>query len=335
MAFDKTKTNTKFGLLALDDCKDLAFEDTVELGEGVSIHSTCPIEVPGHWKEWLGTLETGHLQDADFLIAVQADSATPAVLDAETRAIDVRLNAHWYGLLLHGIPDYQGGVTVLGGVGAKSSLSVRQFHRVPTAYRHIFGKRLVIDTPTLASSNVCATTILDLHEKATFRRVRAGFKACIRVIEEFLAEERLHQYVRAIDGLMHIPKGPGEPVFAARGVTFAKGTDLDLILRQFYRMRNAQEHLNEFREALDAPDDDGLHHLGSRLAYQAEQLALSCYRRLFTTPALLATFESDASTDAFWKLDDAGRRALWGDPFDLDAVREEHDYRYKLLKGHV
>lgn len=336
MTFDPTRRNTKFGLLALDDCIQVQFQQTVDVSADVSIHPTCPIAIPAHWIEWLGTLETGHLADANLVIAIQIPSTTPTILNAETHTLHSALMGHLYGLLLHGIPDYRGGVIALGGIGPNGELDVKQVGRVPMAYRHVFGARPVITHDVLIASKQRADAILDLHKQTTHRRVRAGFRACLRGIEESAGEERVHQYVRAIDGLMHIPPGPGMETFATRGQTFAQGTDATTTLRQLYRLRNAQEHLNDFHGALDNPADNAtLERLGSCRAYQAEQAALACYRRLFETPALLARFDTDAHTDAFWALDAPARQALWGAAFDLDATQADHDQRYALLHGLV
>jgi hypothetical protein len=93
-----------------------------------------------------------------------------------------------------------------------------------------------------------------------FRRLRAGLNAVITGVEEPMANERLHQFVRALDGLMMIPWGGGKGVFAQRGATFVCGTDLPNVLEELYKLRNAQEHMNDFKTVLgtrSATSDSG------------------------------------------------------------------------------
>ena len=331
MAFDAQRINTKFGLIALDDCRDVALGGSVDAGDGVSFHDRCPIALPDHWKEWLGTLATDHVHDANLIIAVQVTSATPQILDAETNAVDERLRALFYCLLLDGIVDYRAGVAFLGGIGPDGSLSVRQHYQIPTAYRHAAGSRPRVTPAAVTRAKRRAEVLMGLHVHDDYRRLRAGFRACIAGIEEITPQERIHQYVRAIDGLMHIPVGNGRETFAARGQTFVSGNNVADALRDLYRLRNAQEHLNSLRAAITAADDDEFQRVASLRAYQAQQGALFCYGRLFDNAPLLQQFETDASTDVFWALSDVARSGLWGTAFDMDAAEIEHNRVYALL----
>jgi hypothetical protein len=105
-----------------------------------------------------------------------------------------------------------------------------------------------------------------------------------------------------------------------------------MVLEQLYSIRNVHEHLNDVHHAFEASDEDAFLRPYSLRGYQAEQLALAAYHRLLSSPVLLKRFETEGSIDAFWKLSEDERRSLWGEPFDLDAVQSEHDYRFHLLK---
>jgi len=324
--------NTKFGVLALDNCLELAITAPLKLSESATIYPYCPVAFPDHWREWLGTLQTAAFEKASLAIVVERPSKTPHDLDHEIHEIDLELRAHFCGILLNGIPDYRDGLVAIGGVNEKAELAITQVRRLHTAYRHEFGKRLTIDGEVVQISSAIGAVVLDLHSNKQYRRVRAGFKALVRAIEEFLPEERLHQYVRSVDGLTMLPKGKGEEQFIVRAQTFATGDKLPMVLQELYRLRNAQEHLNEIRAVIVANSDQEAWRLISLRGYQAEQLALAAYRRLLTTPELLARFESDESTAAFWNLSVGERCIVWGEPFDLDQAEKDHEKRFNLLK---
>jgi hypothetical protein len=303
----------------------------VDLGGGVSAHPACPIELPAHWREWLGTLQAEVITGANLLIAIEMPSQTPTILDAETQLLDRRLTAMWRGLSLQGVPTYQQAKILLGGVDDRGETSVRRVSTPVTAYRHQFGESLDVSSTVLASAKRFADRIDHVYGAVPdFRRVRAGFTALNKGIEEHTAAERLHQFVRAMDGLMKLPQGAGRREFTNRGPTFVTGTGLNGILEQLYLLRNTQEHLNEFRAVIPAPTQREFDRITSLRAYQAEQAALASYRRLFDGGPL-NDFLTEASIDAFWRLDEAERRRRWGAAFDLDAAAVEHERLFALL----
>jgi hypothetical protein len=54
---------------------------------------------------------------------------------------------------------------------------------------------------------------------------------------------------------------------------------------------------------------------------------------LLANTTLHGHFQSEATIEAFWKLLDPNRRALWGTPVDLDAREQEHKERYGFVKS--
>ena len=323
---DPARRNTKFGMLAFDGCSDVNVEGSVVLGDRVSVHPGCPIELPEHWNTGLGSLQSENLTGANLAFTVQIDSETPTILDAETKQLLEHLLALRFGLFLHGIPEYQNNLIVLGGIDGEGVTSVRRIEIPGLAYCHSLGRRPTITVESLASTSVCANQILGLHRnRGTFRRVRAGLRACKRGMEEPLPEERLHQYVRAIDGLTMLLPGEGANLFSQRAHLFAIGTDIADVLVELYRLRSTQEHLNDFRQVLREGTEAEVQHLGSLRAYQAERVALVAYQRLLTTPGLLAHLESETSIGEFWALDDESRRNIWGPAFDMDEIQAQHD----------
>lgn len=329
---DPARRNTKFGILALDDCAGVYLERPVALGDGISVHPGCPIELEEHWRIWLGTLHAEHLTGANLVFTVQVDSETPTVVDAETKRLHEQLLALRFGLCLHGIPDYSNNLIALGGIDDEGVTSVREIQIPALVYRHPYGRRPTITAETLASTSMCARQILALYDnQGAFRRVRAGFRACTRGMEELAPGERLHQYVRALDGLTMLRPREGRREFSRRAQLFATGDTIATTLVQLYQLRSAQEHLNEFRNVFGELTEADCRRMHSLRAWQAEQAALQAYQRLFTTRGLLTRLESDANIREFWALDDHTRRAVWGTACDLDEAQGQHDTTYALL----
>ena len=138
-----------------------------------------------------------------------------------------------FGLFLHGIPEYRNNLIALGGIDNEGGTSVRHIETPGRAYCHRFGRRPTITAESLASRSVCANRILALHgNQGAFRLVRAGFRACTRGMEEPEPAERLHQYVRALDGLTMLRPGEGANLFSQRAQLFAVGTNIADVLVQ-------------------------------------------------------------------------------------------------------
>lgn len=120
---DSRRGGTKFGLLAIRNTSTAIAADVEVLAPGeIVAHAACPIDLPEHWRNWLGTLQTPELVDANLTIAIQVPSVTPDVMDAETHAIEQRLDRVWHGLRLQGIPDYLTARIALGGINMQGEL---------------------------------------------------------------------------------------------------------------------------------------------------------------------------------------------------------------------
>ena len=228
---DPARRNSKFGILAFDGCFNVNIERSVVLGDGLSVHPHCPVELPEHWRTWLGSLQSDNLVNANLAFTVQIDSETPTILDAETQQLLDQLLGLRVALFLHGIPEYRNNLIALGGVDDGGETSVRSIEIPNRAYCHRLGRRPTISAQTLASTSECANQVLALYRnQGAFRRVRAGLRACTHGIEEPDPAERLHQYVRALDGLTMLLPREGANQFAQRAQLFATGADIANVL---------------------------------------------------------------------------------------------------------
>lgn len=330
---DTTQRGTKFGLLCLTEAS-AGITGDIDLaatpGEVVA-HSTCPIALPGQWERWLGELKTADITGANLSVAIQIASPTPDILDAEMRTLEQRAERLWHGLRLNGIPGYKAAHILIGGITNAGDLRLRNVAKLGLSYKHRFGIPLTIDEAVLRRAVPYGDALQSIFTmNPDFRRLRAGYLALASGIEEPQPEERLHQFVRALDGLMALGPRQGQTVFAERGQTFVDSADVENDLRQMYVLRNTQEHLNDFRAAVAAPNEQEFLRRFSMRGYQAQHTALAVYRRLAEQAALRGRFVSDQSTVTFWALPDGTRGQIWGTKVDLDAVQAEHDARFTL-----
>jgi len=157
-----------------------------------------------------------------------------------------------------------------------------------------------------------------------YERMRRGFDALVHGVREEHDEDRIHQYVRALEGLVKPEIGRSETQFVHRCQTFAVASDqARTALRDSYAIRSQVEHVHFWGDALTPyPEADRASVLTQRLL-QIEALALYTYIRVVTSRPHRDIFVADSSIDAFWAKRDDERFSLWGDRLDLsDALKQ-------------
>src|SRR5262245_1261570 len=148
---DATQRGTKFGLLAIKHAS-AHITGNIDLGATpgeIAAHAACPITLPTHWQEWLGTIQTEDIHQANLTVAIQIDSATPDILDQESKDVEQRLVDVWHGMRLNGIPNYSTALLLIGAIKNDGELSIRHKSTLALSYRHPCGVLLDIDEAVL------------------------------------------------------------------------------------------------------------------------------------------------------------------------------------------
>ena len=138
--------------------------------------------------------------------------------------------------------------------------------------------------------------------------------------------DRLHQFVRWLEGLVLPLRGRTKKHFAHRCQTFAgAGEATRNLLSEAYDLRSATEHLHPPEEALQRDYPPGRREdVCLQRTRQMQRLACHAYSRLLREPVLRRRyFRTDDELGAFWKLPDDRRRELWGPA--LDIVEDDTD----------
>lgn len=314
--------NHKFSVLAFDDCAEVKLSaDAVPLSTVATAHRAAPFELPEHWKGWLGSLQSGHFADANLTILISRPSVTPEVLDQETKDVERELTAFIFGMMVQGVPDFARTIW-LSGANVGGDLSVRGLREMSRFLRSPGQTRPVIDDAWLMEAEKLGAEILKMFQLTEHRRVRVGFNKLIDGLKRGNVTVRLHEFVRSIDGLMALEKGKSTWQFEQRARTFASLSNTSATCKLFYDLRSAEEHLNDWTPILDPNGKlkrPQLEALGLAWADAAQRLATDVYRRLLSSPTLLAEFKDDASAKAFWALDDKERLRRWGAPLKLSV----------------
>ena len=125
-------------------------------------------------------------------------------------------------------------------------------------------------------------TVIEVDSR--YARVKRGMSAVVRGISEGNMEERIHEYVRALEAVVkpEIAKSTGQ--FTHRCQTFALPSEAaKATLEECYKIRSAVEHMNLVDDVFSgcSPAEIALR-AGQRLR-QIETLAFSVYLKLATS----------------------------------------------------
>ena len=91
--------NEKYALIALE-VRVNGRNPMTEFAPGYWAWTDVPLEVPPHWREWLGTVQTEAIEHSNLILLCKVSSKTPAVLDAENELLKRRVWSLYIGLLL-------------------------------------------------------------------------------------------------------------------------------------------------------------------------------------------------------------------------------------------
>jgi hypothetical protein len=190
---------------------------------------------------------------------------------------------------------------------------------------------LRIDLRWLQDAYTIAVGMDAVHSpRGSHQRLRRGFHAWVRGIQEYNGEDRVHQFVRSVEAAVHPEVGRSRAQFVHRGQLFAGNTEAARArLGELYGLRGAAEHMNLLDSVLGDYPEAEREAVGLQRAFQAQVLASDVFRRVFATADFHTVFQSDDNIARFWDEPWATQVAAWGNPIDLDAVVAR---RFRLVR---
>lgn len=314
-------TGDKFACIAF---KNLAVDESLaaslDLGEGLWALTAHPFTLDKHWKEWIGKIKAEQVDRCNFFLIVTKASMVPHILDAENKMLGQRVNRLIYGLLLQAIPDHIDGF-VLSGAQLSNEIQIRQFGEMRQCFNSNPKKRVEISEFACRQAKIFEEQYRDIETSSVYFRVRRGMSAVTRAISEPVIQDRIHEYVRALEALVKPNICESTKQFIHRCQTFAcPSSKSKEILQECYDIRSAVEHMNLVDTVFSHCSASEIEMRAAQRLRQVERLACSVYLRLATSKAHALIFETDASIDRFWSRRDDERRTIWGPPLDISRM---------------
>ncbi len=211
----------KFACFALEGIGlDMESSAPLNLGDGLWVVFGPPFELDGAWRKWLGSLEVDRLQRCNVTLLAISPSKHPEVLDAENQTLSQRALSLFYGLFMVEVFRYDGGIA-LSGANIDGRVDVRQTSRITEHYPLAQFQFASLRTVHFRRMARIAEGIRAVHIPGTeTNRLQRGFHAWIRAVQELYGDERLHQFVRAIEAVVKPNEGSGRKHFVLRSQLF-------------------------------------------------------------------------------------------------------------------
>jgi hypothetical protein len=317
--------NQKFAFIALAAQLRSGLASVVSLGSGVWATTKLPVGLDGEWKRWIGSIRTETLEDhCNLFLCAAMDSRSPGVLDQENHALMVTLTRLIEALPLTGNVQIVGTPILVSGAMRDDGLGIRHLGdltppRIPGGVD--FDE---LDQSMLSNAFRLSELRRSFEQTLKWDRVVRIFHIWSKALREQNTHERLHQFCRCVEGFIMAEVTRTRSQFMSRGGLFAVGRDSTDKLGRLYDMRSKTEHMHEYEFSTGVSERDKRLEV-MRMAALAQALATYCVGQLVGNPALWPHFSDAIALAAFWQLDHAQRRALWGKPVDLPTLDRKFD----------
>jgi len=298
---------------------------SVDVSDRLSFHPHLPFDISPNWEKWLGTLRSKEVLEANLILLATLPSSNPTVLDSENQKLEQTVTTLFFALLVLGVPSYSS-INRITGAHSDGSPEVRQVSRISDYYVCAGNTPLeVLETEARQAKNIFDCLKLIHADPKKFVRLKRGFNAFLKAIEERQAYDRIHQFVRSLEVLIMAEPGKSKAQFRHRCQTFAVSSShpVNEILDNFYEMRSRVEHLGDLDDVFPGLNESERDKLAHYRVRQVEAMARHVYLQILTNSSLREHYATRETLINFWKLKDDKRIRLWPRRFDLDSVRPE------------
>jgi len=318
----KLRPGDKFSCIALENIAvDDSLSAPVVLGDGLWVTPSSPFRLDSKWREWVGKTTSDRFTNVNqFLVAIQ-NSKKPHILDDENTQLSHRVGLLFHGILLQGIPDYVNGWT-LTGARVSDEIQIRSLGNLHGYYNSPSPDRVLICEKVCQMANRFVDGWTKIESSSDYSYLKRGMRAVISGMRREWVDDRLHEYVRALEALIKPRIGKSTTQFVHRCQTFALANrDNTKTLKESYNIRGAVEHMHHPDQALaNYPQSNRESVLFHRLR-QIEKLTFEVYLKICTSPSHATFFKTDNDIESFWRKRDHDRYRAWGARLDLRRIR--------------
>jgi hypothetical protein len=283
------------------------------------------------WVRWIGEIRAERLTKADLIIVRRLTSNTPGVLDGEHNELFQQVLDIWSVLQLSGIVYYEDASALQGSI-ENGRFDIRQMIHLDFFYQTANAPQMPVTLARLIEAVEMAKVWRKMVESGEYQRFIRGGKILRDGYTNRYGEDRIHQFVRAMEGLIKPPVYGTTKEFKKRPQIFGgKSSATEKVLYESYEMRCDVEHVHSGDRFLRKTyPEDQIEAMGAMRTRQMEVLTRESYRRILTNADIRKHFESEDTLDAFWGMPEDERRATWGAPIDVTGFKDDDQEQEKI-----
>lgn len=318
----------KFAFLLLNNVHiDFPNGLPTQLKDGTRVLDGYPASPDLHWEAMVGSIRFREIQEANLILA-RVTKGEPHILTQKDHDAGEEL-AQLHALLqLGGVAEHNAANLVIGSVDSGNTY-IRRLSAIEKFHPTRGYVRIPITLDRLEHANNLALTVRSSKmSPSSFGRFGRGLHYLLNGLREAAGQDRLHNFVRALEALILPEPGATRRQFVHRCQLFAMASpEAAAALEQGYEMRSDAEHLHDWDRSLQNVSPEKAEDVALCRTRQMEGLASFAYTRILTNPQLLDFFENETKLLGFWKtLSDEERIKLWGSRLDLSTISIVREY---------
>jgi hypothetical protein len=315
----------KYGLIAIPKASiKSSFPDKVEITSQLWVTTVLPSDLDQDWRSWIGSIKSELLENSKIFLIAKGPSLNPDILNGENSQYLNLVESFYWGLLLTDFFKTGGTPIRLTGAYISSGVDIRQFALLDTVYTTPGTPVISIDEERIKQAADLVRTIeffRKLHKSTRFSKIMHSF--LIGLLADSV-ENRLHQFVRCIEGFIYPDIGETTHQFKSRTELFL-GPKQHNRMGKMYKIRCDIEHLHDPFSSIQGSNYRNRLIELYRKSFEAEALARYCIRRLHRSPDIQQYFETDDALASFWKKELDERCMIWGDKIDIEKITASFD----------
>ena len=268
----------RFALIVLTNVHlERGFSGPLDLGSGMGVFTKPPVAWGEPWHRWLGSIVAERISQANLWLVVQGPAGKPERANEENTALNGSVTSLLHGLLLQGVPHYGFGY-VLAGEDLGAGPQIGGWGELPRYYRANGPPTFRVNEIICRNAARAARGLKLIYTDPDFRRMRRGLRALLRGIQERSVDDRIHEFVRALEALVKPPIKRSTGVFVHRCKTFSRANAFtEKFLRVCYNVRSHVEHMNPLLDAFPDSSKREVQSYAEHLSRQIEALTLATH----------------------------------------------------------
>jgi hypothetical protein len=319
----KLLNGNKFAFLLISGGHmDPNLPDSYQLKPGLWVMKKFPIDLDKTWQGWLGANMIKEIQKASLCIASKCESISPESIDKENERLKKQLRSLLLGIILSGFCQFSSDHFILTGSIIEDNASVRSINK---ENRSIWQAGAPFESITIESLYKslkiaeAADKIETLRSGGDFKRIFRALHAYHSALHEVDLGERLHQFVRSIEGFVFPKQGKARKQFISRTELFL-GNNFHDFSGELYDLRSVIEHLHGpyFLEG-ENPNKEYRLKIWQQIL-QSEAFARYCMSYFLLNESIWPYFKNDRKIELFWGLSDKIKKEIWDSRFDLKQI---------------